>query len=73
MYDWNVVVSVHEHGYTRARHLLERLGAVARTEFFNVLVMRIEDPDAFLEQFADLLQVVDCSFVLPHLQVDLAA
>jgi len=41
--DWNVVVSVAEHHYKQARELLQRYGAVAKTEFYNVLVMRVDD------------------------------
>ena len=33
MRDWNVVVSVREDGYTRARQLLQRFGPVFRTEY----------------------------------------
>jgi hypothetical protein len=49
MHDWNVVVSLHEGGYTPAWALLEPLGSVSRTPYFNVLVMRVEDIGQFLE------------------------
>jgi tRNA(Ser,Leu) C12 N-acetylase TAN1 len=48
MHDWNVVVSVFEHGFRRARDLLETLGPVHKTDYFNVLVMKIEDSEGFL-------------------------
>jgi tRNA(Ser,Leu) C12 N-acetylase TAN1 len=49
MHDWNVVVSLQEGGYTQAWKLLEPLGAVSRTTYYNVLVMRVEDIGQFLE------------------------
>lgn len=49
MHDWNVVVSLHEGGYTQAWKLLEQLGSVNRTTYFNVLVMQVEDIGHFLE------------------------
>lgn len=49
MHDWNVVITVHEEGYNEARKQLERLGRVDRTDYFNVLLMRVEDARNFLE------------------------
>ncbi len=49
MHDWNVVVTVREEGYNRARRLLGRFGSVDRTDFFNILVMRVADPRLLLE------------------------
>ncbi len=49
MHDWNVVVTVHEGGFARACRLLETMGPVSRTEFFNVLAMRVEDVRRTLE------------------------
>jgi tRNA(Ser,Leu) C12 N-acetylase TAN1 len=48
MQDWNVVVSVPEHGFKQTREFLGAWGPVRRTEFYNVLVMRIDDIPAFL-------------------------
>lgn len=53
--DWNVVVSVRQHGFRRACDLLGMLGPVSRTEFFNVLVMRVDDIPAFLDALQALL------------------
>lgn len=47
--DWNVVLSVHEGGFTRARTLLRELGPVSRTDYLNVLVMRVQDGRTLLE------------------------
>ena len=43
MHNGNVVISIHEDGYTRARQRLQRFGCVARTSFYNVLVMKVDD------------------------------
>lgn len=48
MREWNVLVTVQEDGYNKARRLLERYGAVGRTDFFNVLMMHVEDQQQFL-------------------------
>jgi hypothetical protein len=49
MHDWNVVISVHENGYTRARQLLQRFGPVHYTDYYNVLVMKVDDTHRLLE------------------------
>ncbi|MFW6206580.1 MAG: THUMP domain-containing protein [Gemmatimonadota bacterium] len=50
--EWNVVVTVDED-FDAAEEELAALGSVARTEYFNVLVMKVEDPDAFLRDLED--------------------
>jgi tRNA(Ser,Leu) C12 N-acetylase TAN1 len=47
--DWNVVVSIYQDGYKRALRALEEYGSVARSPYYNVLVMRAEDPMTLLE------------------------
>jgi tRNA(Ser,Leu) C12 N-acetylase TAN1 len=48
--DWNVVVTAYDwRGLRSARRLLSRYGEVARTEFHNVLVLKVADVAAFLE------------------------
>jgi hypothetical protein len=49
MRDWNVVVSVRDGGFARARRLLQPLGPVGRTGFYNVLVMKFDDTSRLLE------------------------
>lgn len=56
MNDWNVVVTVHEGGFAPACRLLEKFGPVSRTEFFNVLVMRVDDLPVLLEQLRERLE-----------------
>ncbi len=58
MRDWNVVASVRDRNFTRARHLLEQFGPVATTDFYNVLVARVDDVAAFLDRFAKLVETV---------------
>jgi len=55
MLDWNVVVTVYDEGYKPAFRLLEQFGGVAATEYYNVLVMRVDDVPAFLERLAALV------------------
>lgn len=43
MTDWNVVVSVRNRAYTQARRLLAQLGEVGGTDYYNVLVLRVDD------------------------------
>jgi tRNA(Ser,Leu) C12 N-acetylase TAN1 len=52
--DWNVVVTLHqeERVLRRAADLLGPLGEVARTEFYNVLVMRVDSVEGFLRDFS---------------------
>ncbi|MBI1920936.1 MAG: hypothetical protein HYS23_07615 [Geobacter sp.] len=49
MHDWNVVVSTHEGRYQEAWHFLQEFGPLARTDFFNILVMRVTDIPGTLE------------------------
>lgn len=49
MLDWNVVVTTHERRYRHARAFLMQLGTISDTDFYNVLVMRVEEPARFLE------------------------
>jgi hypothetical protein len=49
MEDWNVVVTVRDHQYTRSWNLLQAMGSVRRTAFHNVLVMSVVDLGGFLD------------------------
>jgi len=44
MHDWNAVITVRDGGFAPAFSLLEPLGTVRKTGFFNTLVMRADDP-----------------------------
>lgn len=51
--DWNVVVTVRQD-FNRAIGLLRRFGKVERTGLFNVIVMRVTDVRALLDQLAEV-------------------
>jgi len=53
MNDWNVVVTVYEGGYNQARRVLEPLGPVAKSDFFNVLLMRVPEPRQLLDALTE--------------------
>lgn len=53
MLDWNVVITVRNDSFTRARQVLERYGVIKRTTFYNVLVMKVDDVGAFPAQLAE--------------------
>lgn len=53
MQNWDTVVTVHDDGYSQARRLLEPLGPVARTEYYNILVMRSNDPRQLLDSLLE--------------------
>jgi tRNA(Ser,Leu) C12 N-acetylase TAN1 len=50
MQTWNVIATIRGADYTRARRLLAELGEVRRTEFYNVLTIRVDDVSALLEE-----------------------
>lgn len=57
MVTWNIVVDVHEHSFSRAYLLLEKLGTVFQSDFENVLLMKVESIPQFLDSFnAKLLE-----------------
>lgn len=53
--NWNVVVTLPENTFREARRMLSRWGPVERTGYYNVLVMRVADPNAFLADFASAI------------------
>jgi len=50
--DWNVVVTVSEQSFREAVRLLRRWGTARRTDYYNVLAMKVGNADAFLADFA---------------------
>jgi tRNA(Ser,Leu) C12 N-acetylase TAN1 len=54
---WNVVVSVRDQGYKRAREILGIFGRVDETDYYNVLTLEVADPQAFLARLAELCAV----------------
>lgn len=56
MQEWNVVATVREGGYRRARELLGALGEVSGTDYYNVLVLEVASPERFLEDLRELAE-----------------
>lgn len=48
--DWNVVATVQEHRFRDAWDFLQAYGALGRTDYFNVITLRVADTGVFLEQ-----------------------
>jgi tRNA(Ser,Leu) C12 N-acetylase TAN1 len=55
MLNWNVLINVHEHSFSRAFLLLEELGNVYQGDFENLLLMKVDSIPVFLETFNDQL------------------
>lgn len=55
MHDWNVVVTVQQDQFAAAWHLLDELGDVSKSDYFNVLVMRVCDTGLFMNELAGRL------------------
>jgi tRNA(Ser,Leu) C12 N-acetylase TAN1 len=51
--DWNVVVSLQERGFKKAFKDLQGFGIVSKTEFFNVLTMKVSDIERFQESLLE--------------------
>lgn len=49
MNDWNTVITVHERHLPEVLELLGRYGTISRTEYFNVAVMKADEPRFLLE------------------------
>jgi len=47
--DWNVVISVYQDGFRRTLRALKEFGPVERSPYYNVLVMKADNPTALLE------------------------
>ncbi len=54
MADWNVVATARDKGFVLACDILQGFGRVRRTEFYNVLLVAVDDRVAFLEAFREL-------------------
>lgn len=56
MRDWNIVATVAQHRFKTACDLLQPLGPVKRTHFYNTVVMKAPDVGEFLETFSEWTQ-----------------
>jgi tRNA(Ser,Leu) C12 N-acetylase TAN1 len=54
MPDGNVVATARDKGFVLACEILGEFGPVKRTDFYNVLILTINDVEEFLERFAAL-------------------
>lgn len=48
MINWNVVITVHQNGFTPVAHAVHDLGSVGLTTYHNLLTMKAKDPMAVL-------------------------
>jgi tRNA(Ser,Leu) C12 N-acetylase TAN1 len=55
MHDWNVVITVQQDHFADAWRLLEALGDVGKSDYFNVLLMRVYDTKMFMDELAGRL------------------
>lgn len=58
MRDWNVIITTHEKGYNLSREFIEEmnLGPFERTEFYNVIVMKVDDLQQLLDRMEETLR-----------------
>ena len=49
MKDWNVIVTICQQGFKRAISALQKIGPTDRTPYYNVLVMKVDEPMGALE------------------------
>lgn len=54
MAEWNVVATVNSRQFIRACRLLEQYGRVDRTDYYNVMVMSVDDVTEFLARLEEL-------------------
>jgi tRNA(Ser,Leu) C12 N-acetylase TAN1 len=59
MRDWNTVATLRGEGFEQAIETLSQLGPVARTQYFNVLVMHLDDISLALEELRQRI-TADC-------------
>jgi hypothetical protein len=66
MHDWNVVITAHEKGYILSRELLEEmnLGPFERTNFYNVIVMKVDGLQLLLDRMEETLRQSPSVFLL---------
>lgn len=55
--NWNVVATTQASEFSRAKQLLERFGEVETTDFFNVLVLKVDDVQKFLEAYLERARI----------------
>lgn len=53
MHDWNVVITAQQDQFAAAWQALEPLGDVSKSDYFNVLLMRVYDTRMFMDELVD--------------------
>ncbi len=53
MVQWNVLATTHKDGYRRALDLLGKYGPVKKSEYYNVLTLRADDPRRMMEDLRE--------------------
>jgi tRNA(Ser,Leu) C12 N-acetylase TAN1 len=54
--DWNVIVTIYQQGFKRALRALLDIAPTERTAYYNVLVMRVDQPIMALEAIERLTE-----------------
>ena len=54
--DWNIIVTIYQQGFRRAMRALQNIGPTDRTPYYNVLVMKVDEPIVALETIERLMQ-----------------
>ena len=52
VHDWNVIITIHEGQFREAIRFLGPYGRLGRTDYFNVLVMKVGDTGRLLDDLA---------------------
>jgi tRNA(Ser,Leu) C12 N-acetylase TAN1 len=55
MTNWNIVITIQEHFFQQAWQCLKQFGVLAKTDFYNVLVMQTKDTQQTLQQLQEKL------------------
>jgi tRNA(Ser,Leu) C12 N-acetylase TAN1 len=55
--DWNVVISVQNQGFKAAREFLHEYGKIKATDYFNVMIMQVNNIEDFLEDMRTLYEI----------------
>jgi len=56
MKDWNIIITIYQQGFRRAISALQRIGPTDRTPYYNVLVMKVDEPMVALETIERLTE-----------------
>jgi len=56
MKDWNVIINVNQKGFNQAIRILGDFGLIGKTEFFNVLIMKVDNIPDMLENLRNHLE-----------------